>query len=57
MKKVKKFDISGYESVKIDEKINQFLESSGVELIDIKYVFDNGYEAALVIYEGGRGKV
>lgn len=56
MKRVKKIDISGYEQVKIDEKINKFLETTGVELIDVKYVFDNGYEAALVIYEGGRGK-
>ena len=56
MKKVKRFDISGYESIKIDEKINQFLEENDVELIDIKYVLDDGYEVALVIYEGGRGK-
>ena len=55
MKKVKKIDVSGYESVKIDEKINKFLEENIVDLIDVKYVFGNGYESALIIYEGGRG--
>lgn len=55
MKKVKKIDVSGYESVNIDEKINKFLEENNVDLIDIKYVFENGYESALIIYEGGRG--
>lgn len=54
MKKVKKIEISGYESTTIDKKINDFLEENGVELIDVKYVFENGYESALVIYEGGR---
>ena len=54
MKKVKKIEFSGYESTTIDKKINDFLEENGVELVDIKYVFENGYESALVIYEGGR---
>lgn len=54
MKKVKKIEISGYENTSIDKKINAFLEENGVELIDVKYVFENGYESALVIYEGGR---
>ena len=54
MKKVKKIEISGYEQTTIDKKINDFLEEKGVELIDVKYVFENGYESALIIYEGGR---
>lgn len=56
MKRVKKIDISGYEQTSIDKKINDFLEENCVELIDIKYAFENGYESALVIYENKNNK-